>query len=346
MATKEKTNPYLKISMFETSPRLARRLSPALAWRCRAVPIAEARDRVTVAMANPEDMQAQELIMNALSSSICVVQADVQVIDHALMDLWPELSPQCLKVLSWLPDRDPDADVEFFARAVVQRLNAHLETFQTSERGKRALQALTLEVEHGRYGLLIINRQDQSLLQRIFAGQPACKLMDQTKASLLIVHQPRWPIKKILLIIRDGGIEDQAAIDWTVHIAKSSSTTVSILPIIPPAPHMYDGAQAMRYSLPALLSTDTPLGRELRHLARRLVDWEIEGTLRLRDDPPDWQICNEVSEEDPDLIIIAAEPHNRLIRWLKGEMVNPLMCWADRPVLIAKPIVTNEEKEY
>jgi len=283
--------------------------------------------------------------MNALSSSICVVQADVQVIDHALMDLWPELSPQRLQVLSWMPGHDLDAEADVFARAVAHRLNAHLETFQTSEQGKRALQALAAKVECGGYILVIIHRQDQSLLQRLFIGQPACKLMDQTRASLLMVRQPRWPIKKILLIIRDGGVDDQAAIDWTVHIAKSSNTTVTILPIIPPVPHMYDGVPAMRHSLPALLNTDTLLGRELRHLACRLVDWEIEGTLRLRDEPPDWQVCNEVAEEDPDLIIIAAEPHNRLMRWLKGEMVNPLMCWADRPVLIAKPIIFDKEQK-
>jgi hypothetical protein len=49
-------------------------------------------------------------------------------------------------------------------------------------------------------------------------------------------------------------------------------------------------------------------------------------------------------EGNNDLIVIATEPTNRLRRWMVGELVNPLLSWADRPVLIAKSHNDNERQ--
>ncbi|MBU1660499.1 MAG: hypothetical protein KKD28_03395, partial [Chloroflexi bacterium] len=87
-----------------------------------------------------------------------------------------------------------------------------------------------------------------------------------------------------------------------------------------------------------LLSTDTSLGRKIRRVARHLVDQRIESTLRLREEAPFWQVYGEVTEGDYDLVVIAAESHSHLLRYLKDEMDDPLLCWPRCPVLIAKPI--------
>ena len=69
---------------------------------------------------------------------------------------------------------------------------------------------------------------------------------------------------------------------------------------------------------------------------QRLVDWQIEGKLRLRDEPVDQQVRCEVAEGNYDLVIFGAETHQAISRWVWGQLVNPLLSWADRPVLIAK----------
>jgi hypothetical protein len=51
---------------------------------------------------------------------------------------------------------------------------------------------------------------------------------------------------------------------------------------------------------------------------------------------PDQQIQMEVTEVDHDLIVIGAEPDGRLRHWYLGEVVAPLLRWADRPLLIAR----------
>jgi hypothetical protein len=43
-----------------------------------------------------------------------------------------------------------------------------------------------------------------------------------------------------------------------------------------------------------------------------------------------------VGEGNYDLVIFGAETHQAISRWVLGQLVNPLLSWADRPVLIAK----------
>jgi len=93
----------------------------------------------------------------------------------------------------------------------------------------------------------------------------------------------------------------------------------------------------MDQGLPSLLTTDTPLGYKLRQVARHLVDWEVEGTLRLRQGPPDWEIRREVVEGDYDLIAVTVQPRHLSLRWLEGDPIGSLLRWSDRPVLAVKP---------
>ena len=81
-----------------------------------------------------------------------------------------------------------------------------------------------------------------------------------------------------------------------------------------------------------------PPGWQLRHIAKRLERWQIESDLHLRQGEPDWQVREEVANGNYDLIIVGAGPYNRLHRLFLGELVGPLLCWVNRPLLIARPI--------
>jgi nucleotide-binding universal stress UspA family protein len=93
----------------------------------------------------------------------------------------------------------------------------------------------------------------------------------------------------------------------------------------------------MDSSLPTLLASATPLGQQLRGAAQRLVACEIEGTLRLRQGVPDWQIYREVVQGNPDLVAVSTKPRQWWRRWLAGDAVDPLLGKMDRPLLIVEP---------
>ena len=191
--------------------------------------------------------------------------------------------------------------------------------------------------------LIVFGEPKQSWFETLLTGQPCGQVIAQASTSFLLARQPRWPIRSILLILRIGKT-DEAAVDWLSRLAQPCETAVTILPLVPSLPAMYRMGNRVQAGLDVLLSPNTPSGRHLRHIAEQLKKWQIEGDLHLRQGEPDWQIRDEVAEGNFDLILIGAEPHGRLYRFLLGELVGPLLCWVDRPLLIAQPPHLGVEK--
>ncbi|MEE8568403.1 MAG: universal stress protein [Anaerolineales bacterium] len=323
---------FLEFNGLKANPRLAGRLPPDLARRYHVLPIAEDGERITVAMANPDDAEAREAVQTTLGKSIYIIRTDVHTIDRLSTELWPEAINHSQYFLTWLPSSSIHAEIKPYAKALSTLMGAHLGHFETSEIGSNAHTALAEETKIAKVDMVIYREPDQPLFRKLFTGSPENKLVDLLSSSLLCARKPRWPLKKILLVIRGEGA-DETAIDWTLRLAKQSGASVTVLPLIAHFPTIY---AHMRPTMPALLTTEDTLGRKLRSVAHRLVDWEIEGTLRIREEMPSQQIRCETIEGNHDLIVIATEPPNRLRRWMVGELVDPLLSWADRPVLIAK----------
>ena len=185
--------------------------------------------------------------------------------------------------------------------------------------------------------LVIFGEPKQSLLKRLLAGRPCPKAINQLPASLLVSWRPCWPVRTILLIAR-GEDTDEAAVEWVGRLARPSGAKVVILPILSSFPSVYAPVSFEETALGKLLSPTTESGKQLRCLSQRLVRWQIEGSLRFRQGEPEWQIRQEVTEGNYDLIVIGAEPRGRLQRLLLGELVNQMFGWLDRPLLVARPV--------
>jgi hypothetical protein len=127
-----------------------------------------------------------------------------------------------------------------------------------------------------------------------------------------------------------------------VYLARRSGSAVTILAVVPPVPPTVGQSSSTQQGLPELLSADTPLGWQIHRATRQLVNWEVEGSLRLRQGPPDWQIRREIAEGDYDLIVAAAGICPRRLHWrsraplgLGQDLIGHILCGADRPVLVA-----------
>jgi nucleotide-binding universal stress UspA family protein len=139
-----------------------------------------------------------------------------------------------------------------------------------------------------------------------------------------------------MLLITSGYEIDDTAVDWTIRLAQPSSAAVTVLAVAPDNPALCYPSGRAECSLADWLATDTSLGRQLRRIAQRLDHWGTQGILRFRQGPPDRQILCEVREDNYDLIVMAADVSGRWLKWLPGELVEPLLVGVDRPVLFAK----------
>ncbi len=327
---------YLALDQLAANRKLARRLPSDVAWRFHALPVAEENGRITVAMANPDDAGAREAVFGALGPASCVVKADPVAIDSLLAEIWADEVRCRLDVrVCAFPDPVPD-EVQDYAQALGELLDARVGCLTSA----REANALAKDDDCAPCDLVVFGRRRHPLIERLLSrsvadGAPVSQERE-IPFAVLVARGPRWPLRSILLVLW-GGETDQAAVDWVVRLAQPSGGAVTVLAVVPPVPAMYGRQTGMDQGLPVLLTSATPLGQQMRQTARRLVECEIEGTLKLRQGPPDWQICCEIVKGDYDLIALAAKPCRWWLRWLEGDVVIPLLSKADRPMLIARP---------
>jgi hypothetical protein len=328
------TTSYLALDRLAANPRLARRLPADLACRFHALPLTEDNGRITVAMADPNDAAARAAIAAALGLESCVVQADLLAIDALLAEIWGRLPTSALDLAVCALSHPVPGELWRYAQALAGLLPARLTCLEAAA----WIDASSAEGPCSQHDLLIFGDPEEPLLRRLLRSAPGGVPGPQGRGlplALLAARQPRWPLKSILLLIC-GEEGDGAALDWVLRLARPGETCVTVLAIVPPLPTMYGQRMQLAHGLPALLTAGSSLGQQMRRVARSLVDREIEGTLRLRQGPPDWQVRRELAVGDHDLIALADRPCHWWQSWLEGDLVGRLLRWVDRPVLIAK----------
>lgn len=175
----------------------------------------------------------------------------------------------------------------------------------------------------------------QSWFQHWLWGFPAQHLIEQSRRSLLILQQPRWPLTQILFIVR-AEQSDGRALSWIERLAQPAETAITILPIVPPYPRFHRSTPYAQPTLEILLAPNTVSGAILTSMVQRLRQQRFAVTLSLTRGEPDWRIRTEAEACNPDLIVIAAETEKRWLRLLYGELVTPLLHWVTCPLLITK----------
>lgn len=215
---------------------------------------------------------------------------------------------------------------------------AHMVAELLGARSSRADTQAQLEAALGERGtahadVVLFGDARHPAISRFLAHVPAVEQATAVASALWVAPRPRWPLRRILLVIGGTGA-DETALEWTVRVARPASSLVTVLTIVPPAPAMYGGHGRMEQGLPALLKSACPLGQRMREAAHRLVESGLEATLRLRAGPPEWQVCHEIVEGDHDLVVLATGDPHRWLRWLDGDIIGPLLSRIDRPLLI------------
>lgn len=236
-------------------------------------------------------------------------------------------SAALLRLLVCQPDASRLEAPARFATALAARLGAVVVPISPEA---------TLPAPNPSTDLLLYSEPSQSRLTSWFFGPAACFKAAQSPTSLLIVRQPRLMLQNILLVSR-GQTKDMMAAEWVARLAVPAETRVTVLAVQPPLSGV-DSQALYNNGLPGWLNSQTPLGDQLRRIARRLDHTQIDPLLTLTILPgqPHRQIKQAVTNRQPDLIVISADAANWYERRLLGELVDPLLRWADRPVLVAK----------
>jgi nucleotide-binding universal stress UspA family protein len=335
--------PYLALDELATDPKLARRLPVDLARRFHALPLAEEKGRVTVAMADPEDAAAREAIERVLGPALYLVQADVATIDTLVAEIWGEEANRPLRLVVIDAPTPATATVWNYARTLAGLLGADL-----SRLDLECVDDISREGERSERDLVIVDETDHPLIRRLLPVPTERAPVGVARrdplpmpSALLAVRRPRWPLRRLLLLLC-GEERDYAAAGWVLRLARQCGSAVTVLALVPPVPATNGRRAGTDQGLPGLLSSETRLGRQIRTVARRLVNSGIDGTLRLRQGASDGQIEGEVAEGDYDLVAVAVCSCPRERPRLSMDLVSALLHRTDRPVLIVNSPAAQE----
>ena len=320
---------HLILGGLRPDPKTARRLPASVAWRYHALPIVEEEGHITVAMAEPEDASARQAIAAALDPSatgdqvaLTVVRSDPISIDEVLAELWPEATAKPVELWVYAGSGKTAHEVVAYSRYLSQLLGADLKE-ETGE---------PMGYANGAYPILVLLGQKgsvQTLRQLEESGA-------WTGISVLMALRPRWPLHKLLVDLGQDPAADDPVLNWTVRLARASQAQVTILTVVPPVPYMYSGFRRMGHDLAELLSTDTELGSRLRRAARWLSEWDIHGTLRLRQGAPRWEVQREAMEGDYDMAVVGAGESTFSFRAKLANLDMKPLSWSGPPLLLAR----------
>gem|GEM_PF-1280501 len=242
----------------------------------------------------------------------------------------PEIGKETKRILVYLPRTSADVTLRAYGEYLSSLLQGQT-TYRLERSGEDFSQ---LRRTTSDFDLVLYGEPEQSTLERVLFGSIGRRVASNAPATILVAQQPRWPIRRILLVIRVEASEE-LAVEWAGRLTRLSDAHLTILPLVPFQPLIYGSVSHLQVGIESLLTPSTPSGEQLRTFLNRLRQWQVNGTLRVRQGEPLWQICWEIDEGKYDLIIIGAEQHSRWRRWLFGELVGPVISRINRPLLIA-----------
>ncbi len=307
-------------------------LPPDIAYHYHALPIATDGNKVTVAMASPDDRTACRVVQSMIEAPICLIRADTNDIDHRLNRLWPEI-PARMKFLYWSIPSDGD-EVAEFAECFSTLLRADLVKVDCPEEDREHSTTLETAFQQACPDLLIFPAVHPARAMKCLSSCPSIKKASCLTDLLLLPPKPILPIKKVLLVLPDSGTGYETASSWVVRISQPNKIKAIILPVLPQIPLYY--GSFLRHDVDALINGKDQLGMRIRSISDMFSTGNIQVSYKIREGDPLDQIRDEIQATNPDLIILPSPPRGGLKKWEAEDLVNVLLKCVTTPVLITK----------
>jgi nucleotide-binding universal stress UspA family protein len=329
---------FLSLGELTPDPQATRLLPSAVARRYRALPIAVDAGCVTVAMADPADRTARTAVMAALQSAaamaqplrVYLVQADPVQIEAWLADpvLVSDESTDAapgdppLEVWLWEPLGNDRNAVVAYAEQMAALLAVPLRRFDLPVAGPEAFSG----IPHSLRRLLVLPCRDDTLIGPILDAGDA--------AAALWACQPRWPLRRLLLIVRGDPVDD-VALAWATRLARASGAAVTALMV---APHVATTLAAPAHdNIANLLSPHDRTGRRMQQAVQGLAARQQNAMLHLRQGAPDTVIRRELAAAVYDLVITGvAAAGGAAVQWRLRPLLHGLLPDLPCPLLVTR----------
>ena len=324
--------PYLALDCIHTDLAVMKLLPPEIAFRYHALPVATDGNKVTVAMAAPDDQAASSAIQSVIDAPVCLIQADEEDIDHRLDEIWPQILKK-MNFLFWPLTAESNRSYNI-AKGIARSLKANLVRIDCPGEGQDSIIGLRRAIHQEEPDLLIVKADHPSKLCRELSSRKGKNAEIGLPDLLILLPDPTLPIKKLLKVLPDSGSGCEKAASWVIRLSQTCRLNVTILPILPPIPLCY--GSFLYHNLVSLFAGSDPLGINMRSISNQFSRNNISANYILRDGDPLNQIRDEIAFFNPDLIILPASPRQGRDFWFSTDLAGMLFKCITKPILITQ----------
>jgi hypothetical protein len=362
---------FLNLKTLIPDREVVRWLPLDVARRCRALPVAQDNGVITIAMAEPADHAAREEVVAALaqqaagraarSPQLYLVQGDGALIDAWLADVaggdcGPEQSAAApLQVWLREPLHGDKAAIIAYAAQVAALLETPLNRYDPLRAGQDGPDSGARDLRwepvsslrsaaapDGR--LVIVPCVDFNL------PGPLPMSGDSSGPATIYACRPRWPLRRLLLIVRGDPVDD-AALAWAARLVKpaasASGASATALMVAPHTPGVHGSLRVMHApagagsvhspvydDISSLLSANSAIGHNMQHVVQRLAALQLDAVLHLRQGAPEAMIREELAAAPYDLVIAGVAVRSAEAQWRLRPLLHKLLPDLRCPLLL------------
>ena len=290
--------PHIDLNQIVLDVELVRRLPRKLAYYHLALPLAVDDDQISVAMADPDNQLALDLLTELLGEPVVAVHSSAAEIRTALDQVWQFVKEPVPQWLSWGENPITASHSLSIATALSPLFAARVIDLRDND----------LSVVIG------FSQQDNFQFTVLSAGsRETLPILIRSAATplLLLFGELKLPFTRILLSLR-GHSPDLSALDWLIPLATTGrhvETTVLAVTTIP-----QPGQRRPLDSLAALLDPNSSTAQHLTLCTERLAGAGISGYIKFCQGDPVSQIATEFEKGHYDLLVIISEAHGDFVQ--------------------------------
>lgn len=195
--------------------------------------------------------------------------------------------------------------------------------------------AILMAADAQSYDLVILGRLHQPL-GRLLPGAHSKAIAQRLEPSVLRVHGPARPIKRILLS-SGGDFRTFSDVEVAVQIARPLAASVTVLHVLSQQSLFFERLANRQATIETFLASDAPEAKTLREAVGMLQQHGVAADLRGRAGPVLDEILSELRVGSYDLLVIGAHRvASALDRILLEDITDDLLDISPLPVLVVK----------
>jgi len=290
--------PFLSLKQIAVDPALVRLLPRRLAYYHLALPIARDDDHITVAVALSDNPKVIALLGAALNAPVMLVRSPQDEIKAILDTVWQAQGDiHQPNILAWVDSSAQQSDVRPYAELFAAAFSAETTIIDSNH---STLETALQIVSEGYFSLLVANESSNEL--------PS--LLNRAQSPILLVQGEQRSIQKVLVVLR-GHTPDRSVLDFIMPLVKFYHAQITLLAVAQPV-----SEHITTSNISDLLSTNSSFGAHIEDCVNLLNEAHIPGQLKLRQGVtlnPEDEIATEASQDQYDLIAIAAEAYGDFV---------------------------------